>query len=572
MNVHGALPREAAPSDPQPSKSYVERIGNGIARFWGSAPLTTPLRAALFGGFIALLLLLRVVFSAFPQNAYAHDMFIFLDGAWRVLNGQRPQVDFNSNLGPMVYLFTAAGFALTHQAAHAVAVAQVLFSAIVALFTGYIAFRRMPQVPAMLVTVTAVLIAMCPTNTGEEPLFLTYAMIYNRVGFGLLIYILIEATQRPRAESSAGREEFAGGALSGVVATILFFLKFTYGIVAAALIICLLPYRSQTRERFAGLATGIVATAVAVFAYLGFHVQAVFSSLMQGAAGKEILIGEFTSHITANTQVILLLMALAGLSAWVPSLSGRIVKDRALLRAWAVGTTAVGALALLLSNAQSEGLPIAAAMCLIVASEMLGAGQPASASVVAPMASVLVLAGLLVPVANVLFWDSGAYVFSLLRGAGIHDSDEGKLASPVAADYRTRQEFLVGLQRRRYTDYINEGLSLLRSNSTSRDSVVTLDFDNPFPFLLQTPPASGGTTCLHYMTTFNDTHHLSPDYLLGNATLVMWPKTYEEPGLGRGIERVYADAVRQRFTPVAENSMWRLLRRKDAAATYRTAR
>lgn len=333
MNAHGVLPPEAAPSNsPAAAPSGGERLANRVAQFWGAAPLTTPFRIFLFGGFLLLLLVLRVVFSAFPQNAYAHDIFIFLDGAWRVINGQRPQVDFNSNLGPMMYLFTAAGFELTHHAAHAVAMAQVLFSGMIGILTAYLAFRRMPQVPAILVTLTAVLIALCPTNTGEEPLFLTYAMIYNRVGFGFLVYILMEATQRPRTQSSVGREEFIGGVLSGVVAVVLFFLKFTYGFVAIALLLCLLPYRTQVRERFAGIASGVLVTTFAVMAYLGFHFGAVLSSLRQGAAGKEIQFGETTSRVTANTQVILLLMALAALSAWIPNLSGRLSRNRALLR------------------------------------------------------------------------------------------------------------------------------------------------------------------------------------------------------------------------------------------------
>ena len=43
------------------------------------------------------------------QYTYAHDAFIFLDGGWRVLHGQRPQIDFSTNLGPIMFLYTALG-------------------------------------------------------------------------------------------------------------------------------------------------------------------------------------------------------------------------------------------------------------------------------------------------------------------------------------------------------------------------------------------------------------------------------------------------------------------------------
>ena len=31
---------------------------------------------------------------------YAHDVFVFLDGAWRVLNGQRPHNDLRNSMAP----------------------------------------------------------------------------------------------------------------------------------------------------------------------------------------------------------------------------------------------------------------------------------------------------------------------------------------------------------------------------------------------------------------------------------------------------------------------------------------
>jgi len=190
MNAPHVLQPEAVRFD---ADTLVDRI----ARVWAAKPLSSPLSAFLFAALFVAMVLLRWVFSGFPQNAYQHDIFIFTDGAWRVLHGQRPQIDFNSNLGPLMYLVTAAGFLLTHNAAHAMAVTQISFSGMIAALTAYVAFRRMRQVPAMLVTVTAFLIAICPCNTGEEPFALTYAMLYNRVGFGFLAYILVEATQPP---------------------------------------------------------------------------------------------------------------------------------------------------------------------------------------------------------------------------------------------------------------------------------------------------------------------------------------------------------------------------------------
>src|SRR5579862_6506066 len=46
------------------------------------------------------------------QYFFGHDIFVPLDGAWRILNGQRPVTDFYAQLGPLYHLLNAAGLAL----------------------------------------------------------------------------------------------------------------------------------------------------------------------------------------------------------------------------------------------------------------------------------------------------------------------------------------------------------------------------------------------------------------------------------------------------------------------------
>ena len=36
-----------------------------------------------------------------PTRIYGHDVFVGLEGGWRVINGQRPHVDFVSAWGPV---------------------------------------------------------------------------------------------------------------------------------------------------------------------------------------------------------------------------------------------------------------------------------------------------------------------------------------------------------------------------------------------------------------------------------------------------------------------------------------
>src|SRR3954447_13859908 len=105
-------------------------------------------------GFLGLLFVLCLLpFWAGPlmQYTYAHDAFIFLDGGWRVLHGQRPQIDFSTNLGPVMFLYTALGIklaeALNQGGGHALSIAHTLLGLTVAGLAYLVCFRRLRQVP-----------------------------------------------------------------------------------------------------------------------------------------------------------------------------------------------------------------------------------------------------------------------------------------------------------------------------------------------------------------------------------------------------------------------------------------
>jgi hypothetical protein len=59
---------------------------------------------------LLLLVCAAVAVVGVPRlHIFGHDIFVSLDGGWRVLNGQRPGVDFYGQMGPVYYLLHAAG-------------------------------------------------------------------------------------------------------------------------------------------------------------------------------------------------------------------------------------------------------------------------------------------------------------------------------------------------------------------------------------------------------------------------------------------------------------------------------
>src|SRR5258706_16443599 len=61
-------------------------------------------------GVLGFLTIIAFAIGFVPVVIYTHDLFIPLDGAWRVLNGQGPHVDFATSLGAVFYLIEAGGF------------------------------------------------------------------------------------------------------------------------------------------------------------------------------------------------------------------------------------------------------------------------------------------------------------------------------------------------------------------------------------------------------------------------------------------------------------------------------
>src|ERR1700693_6351930 len=51
--------------------------------------------------------------GAVPTKVFGHDIFFQLDNGWRVINGQRPHLDYYSPWGPVTFLVTAMGLTIS---------------------------------------------------------------------------------------------------------------------------------------------------------------------------------------------------------------------------------------------------------------------------------------------------------------------------------------------------------------------------------------------------------------------------------------------------------------------------
>jgi hypothetical protein len=111
-----------------------------------------------------------------------------------------------------------------------------------------------------------------------------------------------------------------------------------------------------------------------------------------------------------------------------------------------------------------------------------------------------------------------------------------------------------------YADFVNDGMDLLRRFRAPAETVMSLDFSNPFSYGLGIKPAPGGTVGWQYKYTFNDKYHLSPEFMFGRADLVMLPKQFSDGSLSESVPRIYGPYLMSHFHQIGESKDWTLYR------------
>ena len=288
----------------------------------------------------------------------------------------------------------------------------------------------------------------------------------------------------------------------------------------------------------------------------------------------------------ANVEPTVTLLVLVLLMSW---LSARM-SDRGVLltRCWALLWCAALGFALLITNHQITGEPLNAFICVLIASELagyswaewerrssLGLSGMGGSGLAVPGA--LLVVGLCAPLIGLLLPTLISYSLPALD-SGVQwqtFSPEMRLAAPAVSDFRSK-DITPRYNRRddgvwgNYAEFVNEGLDLLRNHSLADESVMALEFSNPFSFSLQRPPAHGGTTCLQFGITFDNTHRLTAERLFGDAKLVMLPNLFSAPLLADAVARLYVEPLRRRYGVVAQSAHWTLYRRIEGKGASQT--
>ena len=515
------------------------------AAFWKGAWLSNPLAHTVLILLVLAACVARGFIGLVGTRWYSHDAFAILDPAWRVLNGQIPHADFFSNLGPAAYFPTVAGLLLAHGQVQGFGYGQALCGLLLSVWAYLLCRSRLTDTGTVLFCLAVVCLSVAPFALGDPPERITPAMTYNRYAYVLSALVLLESLFAPL--TSGTKRDFFGGFSTGAALVILVFLKISFAGGALLLFLALTICRPQSRHRWIGLVSGFVVALLPFTLLLRGNPAPMIKDLVSLAGAKHIKRADYwISGIALNAGLLYLYVLLVGACLLFDR---RTAAARNVLLA-GTATCFVGLL-FIFTNYERTGFPLQAFLPILLfeilnRSLTFRSGYVRAAHLLLLIWTVTLVALLLIPSVNSLS-------YGVNQKLDIQDRLEG-LQSPALKGFLPTEEDNF------YRLFVDDGLLLVKRYQLPGDTIMTLDFTNPFSYGLGMKPARGGAIALQYGTTFNDTHRPTPEWLFGNASLVMVPKRFSDGTLTNSIRRLYGQYLDQHFQMIGESEQWQLYR------------
>ncbi len=496
--------------------------------------------------------------GAAPTRVGGNDDFFLLDNAWRTVCGQRPHLDYVSGYGALPFLILGLGLKLARFSANGLGYGAAIAGFVIGLWCYLLSKHRLNEIFRIGCSLYLALLVLAPCPPGYWPFLTGHAMWYNRLGYGIAGLVALECLALRRD----GRV-LAGGFSTGAAIGLAMSLKPSYFFVCLGFVGLSMLYQRSLR-RSAGVVAGFVLFTLPVMAYLRFDVSRMMSDYRMVAAARSAELTIRSPLWAAEKHYIYLLMAI------VLGAAASLIGDQS--AAWFGGIRLMLAgvvmffadIMLLITNAQTEALPLLGVFGLIVANESLNhykkvgrAGGTAAALYVTPI--VLFAALLFVPQFTA---DATSVGYGLLEklhpGTIAVRFEEERLKGLLLYDGGEANVLANGTA---FTTAVNDGVALLRRFSTPDDKVLAIDGQNPFPYALGWQPPRGGVAGANFNLTINAAHHPSDEAFFGDASVVMVPKRPAMPGFVLPVIRLYEPGLLRLYKLTAESDWWRLYRR-----------
>jgi hypothetical protein len=488
-----------------------------------------------------------------------HDLFVILDGAYRVASGEVPNRDFHTVLGPLVHYLPAAGHRLSGSLGGAMPIGMALFVLLLAPAMAHILGSRLKAAIALPFAAFLILIVAVPVTLGESVTSLSFGRFYNRVGWAAIATLLVMYL---RPDETRAKRDFLDALAAAALILVMLYTKATFALVGLVFVAALLLDTGQ--RRWAALALGITAlTALVAEAIWGGSAAYVADLLLAArvSGGLRGTWGQIADHLLRNLADFVLFGLFVTLAVW---------RTRSLRDGLFFGFCAVGGSLLINQNLQPWGI-ISLYAGAAVAAERLARSEGATPErerwPVGLGAPLFFLAFVLPTIVHCTI------------ALGMHAALAGTRAGEEVNLPGFRGIRLINLwtwgeheAATRYLAGVQDGARALDGLDPKPGHVFVLDIGNPFSAGLSLEPPRGDSPSLQWGRTIDETHFVRPERLLEDVRIVMEPKLLgsdappvqpnSEIGVG-GLKQVYGAYIAANFNVVRESDHWRVHLRRQ---------
>jgi hypothetical protein len=506
-------------------------------------------RAALVGPGLLIVATACALLLALPGQTvttkYMNDLFVILDGAYRVAWGQVPGRDFHTALGPLAYYLPAAGYGLSGTLGGAMPTGMALITVALALPVAHVFSSRLRPVIALPFGIFLLLILAVPINLGEGITALSFAKFYNRIGWAALgtLLVMYLRPERPHA-----RQGLLDTLCATALTLTLLYTKLTYGVVALAFLIFMLLDSRQRRWAAGAIGLSLIA---------GLAIEAIWQSSLAHLADLRLALevggrlrgtwGQIADHILGNLADYVLLALFAGLALW---------KTRSIRDALFYAFCAVTGFLIINQNFQSWGIitihaAAAGAETILRFQTDDALGMDEQRWSVGAGAKLLFLA-LVLPTIVHCAAALGLHTFAASTRSG------QVIALPNLEEVRLANFWTWGEHEAatKYLAAVRDGVDTLSSLEQEPNGVFVLDLANPFSMILEATPPRGDTPWLQWGRILNDSAFIPAETLLANVQIVMEPQQAEE-----SLRALYATYIAENFDLARQTEAWKIYRR-----------
>ena len=525
--------------------------------------------------FLAALLVvcaLQIALGALPTRIYGHDLFVLLDGAWRVASGQTPCVDFYSGLGVLVWDPLRWALALDGYRADAIGLARAFYTAVLGIWFLLLVRRDRARIPSLVLGFFFLIFISAARPLGEYPTWISHAMFYNRIGYALLFLIILEqlpvsrfqAADAPAPAAERSGTLFWGGLSTGAALACTVLLKVSFVLPGVLLLASGLFSFGVRRKHLLGVLTGGLAAALGALAFLHFQPAAFLrETVALGHARQGMLFSQTVSVIVEEVGNLGFALA-AGLVIAIACFRGRQTALKYMFATLVVVGCDVFCRA---TNAMRGDLPLAAFWSLSGA--MLLFSLPARSETRQRLTFQRAVAAMaLFPITVPLFAKDlassadAAYETAVLASQQQPHFDSARLRSWTPLDWQGDDPDAKNANGAPLIASTNDGIRLLQSLSGPNETVSSIAFDNPFSFALGRRPPEGGATWLNVSNNVSTSDPLPERSLIGRPDLLMVQHTTgEEAAEIQTILSLYPDLLAREYSLIGKSQYWSLYRR-----------